>query len=456
MLIPTDAGVKIISYFPYESSSPVVIVDEYVDDGLNSSINLFGDKLPKTWANTTVRTIAFTYPPYVFNHLEFTYGMEIEILNLVQSVEKFNIVYVKKQYVNWGRKLKNGSYEGAYKDFRNYQIDLGIGMFFANSNDNWDFDETYPYMEDNAKWTVPMAKLQERWQRVLGIFTIEIWLLIFAFFVWISGLSLLMGVTVNERRYRRFWDCATRCYRCFLGQSVNLPEAGILRLALGFWVFFALLMTATFQGRLISVLNTNIREPQITNIEELIASKIKFGFYPDAAYLFLRPDNKIEWYIYNNYEECSVDSHCLNRVAFGGDFATFKTKKFIEYKISTSYLDEYGNSLIYVLDSTVFDVLVTMLFARGFPMYERVNLLLMRLKSAGFVEHTYKKAAFYAEKAMQSAKKTALVFQVLTMDEVFWLFWVLLIGLSFSVVVFVGEVCVEKWNYRVRTRGWVP
>ncbi|KAK4873697.1 hypothetical protein RN001_013057 [Aquatica leii] len=447
VLLPKDDYIEIISYFLDETSP--VLLNKCIDGRLYNLTNLFPDKLPTTWKNSTVRTLLFPYPPFVFDKNGLIFGMEIDALKLVQSVLKFNIEYVKKPFQNWGRKLKNGSYEGAYSYFRNYEVDLGLGMFYANQSEYWDFDETYPYMEDNVKWTVPMAKLKQRWIRVLGIFTIEVWSLVLILFLWISCLLFVMSTRVNEiNAYRRFKDCLTKCYQCFLGQSTELPKTGVFRIVIGFWVCFGLLITAAFQGRLISVLNINIRNPQITSVDELIASKIKFGFYSDTAHFFSEPDNKNDWYIYNNYQECPVNSQCLNRSAFKADFATFKPKKFIEYMISTSYLDEHGNSLVHMLDGTVFNLFITMIFVRGFPMYDKINLLLSWLRSGGFIDYFYKEAAFLANKAIQAANRTSFAFQIITLEEILWIFWFLLLGLSLAGVVFVVEVCVNKWKQK--------
>ncbi|KAF5291709.1 hypothetical protein FQR65_LT11402 [Abscondita terminalis] len=389
LLIPYDNSVEIVTYFPYKSIQSTTI--DICSDGrlMRKNTNLFPDKLPVTWQNISVRTINFVYPPYVIKTKtkEFV-GMEVEILSLLQQLMGFNLVYQNKSFQTWGKRLTNGSYVGAYYYLRNYEVDLAYGFFYANRNEHWDFDQTYPYMEDNGKWVVPMAKIEKNWKGVVKIFKVYVWMFIFVtflcctfFLVW--GTS--KGTLLNRITYYFMVS-----YKCFLGQSVNLPIKNFLRIILGLWVIVGLIFTSAFQGKLISVLNINSREKQISNVEELMTSKIKFGAFVDSKYIFINSNSKYDQYIYDNYEDCPLSNICINRTAFQGDFATFKPKKLVEFMISNTFLDDDGNSLIYMFESNIYNVLVTLAFTKGYPLFDKINRALSDLRSTGFIDLQYR------------------------------------------------------------------
>ncbi|KAK4879851.1 hypothetical protein RN001_007997 [Aquatica leii] len=448
MLIPNDDCIQLITYYTFKSAATAEI-NTCINGRLQNTASLFPNKLPVDFQNTSVRTIYMTYPPYVIKNNNLMYGMEVNVLKMMQQVLNINIIYENKPFQNWGRRLKNGSYEGAYSYLRNYQADLAIGLFYANRNEYRDFDQTYPYMEDNAKWVVPIAKREEIWRVVINTYKVYVWIFfIISFFIVLFSLHSIALTSSKSSLYKKKMHCLIVCYKCFLGQSIDLPTPSSLRLTLGIWMYAGIIFTSVFQGKLFSNLNTKVMKKQISDVQELIDSKIQFGFYNDSRYLFINSNNKLDEYIYNNYVTCPIDFHCLNRTAFQGDFATFKPKKFIEYMISSRYLDKRGNSLLYMFNTNIYNVLVTLAFAKGFPLFNKVNTLLFHMRSAGFIDLYYKQASFYAQKAIREAQNKRFSSQALAMHHVFWIFWILLFGLGFALLVLVGEMLFYKWTIK--------
>lgn len=155
---------------------------------------LYPNKLPENWENITVRTASVIIPPYVFFQNGYmALGMEPEILRLVQSFLGFQIDYTDKRYNYWGAQNAAGEWSEAYGDLQRYEVDLAIGGFFVGEEQYWDFDMTFPYMEDKRDWVMPAARLMDNWKSLKKVFKWKIWLLLpisvvySAFFMHIAG-----------------------------------------------------------------------------------------------------------------------------------------------------------------------------------------------------------------------------------------------------------------------------
>ncbi|XP_031353684.1 uncharacterized protein LOC116178355 [Photinus pyralis] len=441
----SEGEIVIMTYHPFNDNNETQILAECRNGHFGDDRDLFPDKLPKTWENFPVRLILFAYPPFVIVEKGQNYGMEVEIFKMVKSHLRLRVEYVDKPIANWGRKLSNGSYEGAYGYLRRYEVEGALGLFYANASVNWDFDQSYPYMEDDSKWVVPAAKRQARWIGVTKIFQPDIWAVTLTCLLLVTLVLCLYGYHFPSMgRHQSFWYSMIASYKTFLGQSTVLPRTGCIRVLLGLWIFFGLVMTSAFQGRLISVLNFSRFEKQIANIDDLRESKIAFGYYKDAAYLYSNPKEK-DKFLYHNFVDCPIDLRCLNRTAFKGDFATFKPKKFIEYLISTIYLGKDGRPLVYAFKDNIYKFLITVAFAKGFPILPEVNKVLLHLRVHGFIDFYYKKANYLAKKAIKSAVNEELFAQVLEMNDVFWVFCLLIFGLAISTYVLLVEVLIFKY-----------
>lgn len=71
-----------------------------------------------------------------------------------------------------------GDWSHAYGDLQAYKVDLAIGGFFVGEEQYWDFDTTFPYMEDKRDWVTPAAKLIDNWKSLKKVFKWKIWVLL--------------------------------------------------------------------------------------------------------------------------------------------------------------------------------------------------------------------------------------------------------------------------------------
>lgn len=143
-------------------------------------------------------------------------------------------------------------------------------------------------------------------------------------------------------------------------------------------------------------------------------------------------------------------------MAYKRDFATIRSRRNIAYLITEHYTEQ-GKPLIYISDDHVSELLISMVFSRGFPLYDHVNDLLIRLKSAGFIYMNYNRFRNIMNKKRAITKADNMA---LNLDEMKSPFGLLVIGLGLSCFAFLVEltVCVlckqENMWISLRIRKW--
>lgn len=309
----------------------------------------------------------------------------------MQKIMGFKIKILNKSISKWGHKLLNGSYNGGSNIIYNYEADIGIGAFYLNFTEIWDLDASFPYIEDSMTWIVPAAKFLARWKSLLLFFSTTVWLTSIICILIVSSTLYLIAkyLAYESKSYQEIFYDFLVTFQLLMGQvAASLPERLAFRMIIGSWLIFSFVMRSSFQGNTTLGLNFDAHEKQISTAEEIIASGLKFGFYEENRYLFSNPDNT-DTYLYKNYIPCSRGSECTNRTAFRGDFATLKTKRFLQYMTSRYYINSKGHPLVYIFNNQVRALYISMVFVKGFPLMEDFNKLLINMQCHGFIDHYY-------------------------------------------------------------------
>ncbi|KAK9759103.1 hypothetical protein QE152_g233 [Popillia japonica] len=147
---------------------------------------LFLNKLPKIWHNTTIKAEFLLAPPYILYLENNLSGLEMELVKLAANQMKFKIDFEMTQGHGWGFNLPNGTYTSTLGDLQRGKCELVLGLFPANDSFSKDFDMSFTYVEDHLVWAVPKAKLLLAWTKLVHIFNFQSWMLIFAMLIIMS------------------------------------------------------------------------------------------------------------------------------------------------------------------------------------------------------------------------------------------------------------------------------
>lgn len=99
---------------------------------------------------------------------------------------QFRIEYVDIHQGTWGYRGDDGTWSHSYGALQRREVDLGIGGYFGAADPYWDFDMTYPYMEDKIKWLVPTAQKLDDVHSLRRVFEKTVWMLLLISFIYFS------------------------------------------------------------------------------------------------------------------------------------------------------------------------------------------------------------------------------------------------------------------------------
>lgn len=321
------------------------------------------------------------------------------------------------------------------------------GMMIGNNSIEPFFDTTVSHIDTTAVWFVPTALQIAQWKNLTVIFEVNVWLIIFFMFL-INGLFWWL-VGRNKEKSNEFKDLtlSIMCsFHILLQGSVKNPKTGVLRILVIVWTFSCLLLFTAHQCQLTGILTSPIYEKQISNLEELVTSKLKFGFYPILLDLFSDKNNEIHRKVLNNYVPCSLDQTCINRTAYQRDFAVIKNKREGKYLIPRLYSYPNGKPMLYTFKEIEFVVWVKYFAKKGFPLINRMNNLILLLQSNGLVAKWERDIVVIQNKGVEITKH-----QTLTLSHLQGAFYLLVIGFTSSIVIFLIEIC-KKWCSTMKKR----
>lgn len=313
-------------------------------------------------------------------------------------------------------------------------------MMIGNDSLHSAFDGTVYHIETKAVWFVPSSQQIAQWKNLTIIFEKEVWLAILLILI-ING-TVWWFVARRRENQPEFKDiilCILGSFRVLLQGSVQNPQNVLMRVLVITWTLSCLLLFTAHQCQLTGILTSPLYEPQISNLEELVSSDLKYGVYPILLSLFSEA-NWAQRRILQNYEYCSLDTTCLDRVAYKRDFGTIKNERQGKYLIPRVYSYPNGKSMIYGFKDFVFVVWARYYTHKGYPFLRRMDSILLRLQAGGFI-------AKWENDIVQSGKSQDIANHLaLTLDHLQSAFYLWVIGIFTAFFVFLVENLVYCLN----------
>lgn len=270
-----------------------------------------------------------------------------------------------------------------------FQADVVLGMCPANYTWNWDFDASFPYMADALVWMVPKAELVPHWTKLIHIYHPLLWITLLIFLIifpilWIAVANILNN---EETTFKKWDESQVRTFSMILGISLpKLPKSNTVRLLFTLWLLPSLIFITIYQSKLIAVLNKPQYERQISTNQEILDSGIEFGFNINLKSIFSH-EYQMEKEFLDRGVICDLSLACPNRTAFRRDFATTKSSLAANYMRLKYYTTSDGTSLVHIFKSSLFFHFVHVVFARGHPLFNRFNEIIIRLWEHGLTKY---------------------------------------------------------------------
>lgn len=436
---------RVYTYFPYNSQNCSINLTSEILFSCNDRvpIQVFPKKVPAQLNGCEINLMAYNIPPYVLNvsanrEDPKVAGLEVTIMHNIAQQLNMTERYIPHNYKHWGTVLPNGTMTNMYKEIADRKVDTMFGMIPFGTPPQFQFECSFIYVTESLTWWVPTANELPRWMSLMKLFQPRALNLILLTFPVNGLLWWLFGRTKETSSSYRIW------YRSILASwSVLLqithapPKFAVTRILYLFFTIFSLLLYTAHQSVLVSTLTKPHHEPQIKTVEELLESKLKFGFFPLIAESYNDSSNWVHRKISSNFIACPITEECMNRTAFKRDFAVAKNRRQAMYLTQKYYLHPNGKPMIYGFREGIM-YFPKFVAASGYPLLKMFDKLILRLLASGLIDkwdkditshHIYK----------DETKRRPLTVQHLLLPFVH-----LMMGLIVSFLVFILEIIIKK------------
>lgn len=132
-----------------------------------------------------------------------------------------------------------------------------------------------PYIQDDQTWCLAIARPQELWRNIFGIYTVGTWsILIGAIFF--NGFIIYLLIRVENRKDNYVWTLMIGMASALGQYSPYEPHRISIRVMMVFLFMYGLIMSSSFNSFLISILTRPKFKQQIDSLEMAIESGATF------------------------------------------------------------------------------------------------------------------------------------------------------------------------------------
>ena len=462
---PNDENftINLYNWYPYESNQctqvrDITLVDLWQNYSFLYNVPLFPPKIPDNMLGCPLRVATSEFYPNVIitaNHthedgsVTYSYdGIDIDYLVLVADASNLTIQYLPPPQTS-------DFIDAAIKRWLKVQsglADITVGTLWWHQGLFYLGDPTTSYFEFNIKWYVPCAIPVPRMQKVLEVFTPSLWILIFTVFILTALIFCFLAISISSELniYKTISNCMCHVWAIFLGVSVPAhPRTDQLRLVFVLYVCYSLAMVNVYQAFFTTFLVEPGLGKQIENVEDLLATGVKFckyNYYEDLALTYSFTEPEVLEYIRNDMFRCYSWAIQHNNVS------TVALDYFIQYIAATLGKTKQTDNILCSMEDKI-TVSFCLYLSKGSPLLNRFNKIIRRALEAGLGQKTWSSIMWQTNlKYLKYISYDNEMYFVFTLSHFQLFFYMFILGNLVSVIMFIVELVV----YHIKKSANIP
>lgn len=362
-------------------------------------------------------------------------GIDGCIIHDLAKYMNFTPVFFDTDFYKYGGVLPNGTITGSLGDILYRKADIaGNGRFVMDYGVDVEF--TTPFLNDYLCLVVPKSQKIPKWVMIFHGFSLNLWLGLTSTLLTCMVLFHFIKCKVNVVRNTPGW---LNIFSIFVNSPVPLSYRFLSqRMFLAFVIYFCVITSAVFQGSLVTSYSTDVYYPDSDTLEDVDASGLLISSNLDVF-----SENSSSETI-KRLRQKRITLNGTNSMAEAANFgyvAALERKLDAQFYIGTVFLDASGAPLLHIVKECAASYFVSFAVRKGSPYLPRFNNLIGNFAEQGmnkkwyddFVNYISLKARFNRTQHEDGRK----AFSVKDMQTVFYF---LVVGLSLSCFVFVGEL----------------
>lgn len=133
-----------------------------------------------------------------------------------------------------------------------------------------------PYIQDDQTWCVAVARPQELWRNIFGIYTVATWFLLIGVIFFIAFVIYLF-IGIENRVESYVWTLMIGMAASIGQYACYEPQRASIRVMMVFCFLYGLVMSSSFNSFLISILTQPRYKQQIDNVELALHKGMHFA-----------------------------------------------------------------------------------------------------------------------------------------------------------------------------------
>ena len=387
------------TWFPYKLGrcgevQEVILIDQWVSKNkgtFSENAYLYPHKVPNSFTQCPIKVSTIGIDPYVILTQNYTQnggsteyrvtGLSVDILVLV--FEKMNLTTV---FLPPGISTEPGPYFKVLSDFEDGLSDVVTGTIpllpiVLKSS----YEASIPFARTEMKMLLPCPKPIPGAEKILTTFSLSVWLtmglvlLLSTGVFWCVGRGSYRSGFRETHTYRSLSHCFYNTWAVFMGVSVpQLPTTSNLRVFFLLYVCYCVSISTVFQAFFVSYLVDPEYGNIIETLDELLDSDIIYGYNPGLD-IVLQSEPQPQLSEFNERkklrEDCGDTIKCVERMITKGDIASIIVPMFAAYHASEMGVVDF-NKVICSFEETIMSAGSIILFKKGNPLLDRVNVLM--------------------------------------------------------------------------------
>lgn len=303
-------------------------------------------------------------------------------------------------------------------------------------------DSSFPFNDFRYIWYIPCAKSFDRIQRISEIFPVSVWVILLILML-LSCIVTWCLATRSSAEGNAYLNISTVMYNMWaitMGTSVTeMPHTFKLRAVILAWVCYCFAVSTIFLTFFTSFLTDPGLDKQITNIQELLDSRIEYGFGKSIDFYFENSEVDIHKELLKYRKPCNQTELCIKQIFKTGKFATFAEPNGVRNFLKSHHK---GTKLCRMNNFDIYNALVVVYFSKGSYLVETFDKHMSSIFESGLVNREDPTTEDTAD-----WEDSPITYFPVSTNHLLVAFYGLTLGYCLSFIVLIAEILNDKTNW---------
>lgn len=431
-------GTKMYSYYPFNHTTNTwksTQTSEKLQNFNHFPLNISVFLMEPTLLYGVPKSLT-TNPIYQNLTLSRGYG-GMDGLLLRELVKYFNFdPIIVENFGEYGRVLPNGTAIGSLGDVVRRKVDLSINSRFLMDYKTQEIEFTFPYDSDELCMLVPKSVKVPVWKILLKCFSTLSWILILVSCIFCSFFWYFIGPS------RIISKVLWQIYSYIVGNPYKIVPTVSQFIFLMTCFFFNIIIFGIIQGSFFTEFTTSVFYPDIDTLEDLYESNLPIATY----YWFLIDGDSSDLMTKLKKHQIEARGDLYDQTAYHRNVSTLVRKKTTEMLIKKKYRTRDGTPLVHIVKECHTTLLLCNILPKGSHFLEVFNRVIMRLYEGGFIKKWFNDFGQGLVEEERFESEEAKDFVSLNLHDLQTAFYILLLGHSCSIFLFLCEIVIRIKN----------